>query len=121
MRQDDHVQTARFFLTASDREFEAGDAMQASEKLWGAASQAVIAVAMRRDWNFRSHRSLKYAVGRLAEEFQDDLLRGGFALAEQFHRNFYHNEMEAAEVAANRPEVHRFVNRLLGLLERDRA
>ena len=121
MQQDDHVQTARYFLTASDREFEAGDIMQASEKLWGAATQVIIAAAMRRGWAFRSHRDLKSASERLSNEYRDRLLLEGFIAAEFFHRNFYHNEMEAAEVAANRPEVHRFVNRLLALLERDGA
>lgn len=119
MQQDDHIRTARYFLTASDREFEAGDVMQASEKLWGAATQAIIAAAMRRGWGFRSHRDLKAASERLSLEFQDRLLIEGFTAAEFFHRNFYHNEMEAVEVAANRPEVHRFVSRLLALLQRD--
>ena len=117
MEQEDHLQTAQDFLTASDREFSAGDHLQASEKLWGAATHAVMAVAVQRNWPCRTHRSLKLAVDRLASEFQDDLLRGGFAIAEKFHKNFYHDEMEDYEVAVDRPEVHRFVNRMLGLLD----
>ena len=116
MEHEDHLQTARDFLTASDQEFSAGDHLQASEKLWGAATHAVMAVAVQLNWPCRTHRSLKLAVDRLASEFQDDLLRGGFAIAEKFHKNFYHDEMEDYEVAVDRPEVHRFVNRMLGLL-----
>ena len=41
----DHAQTAEGFLADSDREFAAGDVLQASEKLWGAAAHAMMAVA----------------------------------------------------------------------------
>jgi hypothetical protein len=41
----DHAVTAEDFLAASDREFAAGDVLQASEKLWGAAAHAITAVA----------------------------------------------------------------------------
>ena len=40
-----HIQTAQDFLEAADREFEAGDILQGSEKMWGAASHAVMAVS----------------------------------------------------------------------------
>ena len=59
MNQDDHSQTARDFLTASDEEFASGDHLQASEKLWGAATHAVMAVADKRGWQCRSHRAMK--------------------------------------------------------------
>ena len=42
-----HSRTAQEFLAASDREFAAGDALQASEKLWGAAAHAIMAVAQQ--------------------------------------------------------------------------
>lgn len=119
MEHEDHLQTARDFLTASDREFLDGDKLQASEKLWGAATHAVMAAAVQRDWPCRTHRELKLAVEQLATEFQDDLLRGGFTAAEKFHKNFYHDEMEDYEVAVDRPQVHRFVNRMIGLFERN--
>ena len=36
MAVEEHRATALAFLDASDREFDAGDVLQASEKLWGA-------------------------------------------------------------------------------------
>ena len=116
MEQEDHLQTAQDFLTASDREFLDGDKLQASEKLWGAATHAVMAAAVQRNWPCRTHRDLKLAAGRLADEFQDDLLRGGFTAAEKFHKNFYHDEMEDFEIVTDRPEVHRFVHRMVTLI-----
>ena len=117
MNHENHSQTALDFLTASDEEFAAGDHLQASEKLWGAASHAVMAVADQRGWECRSHRAMKNAVERIAENNADELVNGGFAQAEKFHKNFYHDEMEDFEIAIDRPGVHAFVHRMLTYLE----
>ena len=117
MEQEDHGRQAQEFLSASDNEFDAGDPLQASEKLWGAATHAVMAVAMRRDWPCRTHRSMKNAVSRIQQETGEDYLAEGFGIAEKFHRNFYHDEMQDYEIEVDRPSVHRFVHRMLALLE----
>ena len=110
------VDQAVAFLAQSDREFDAGDRRQGSEKLYGAATQAVIAAAQQRGWQYRSHRATKNAVIRLESEYQDPLLIAGFLAAEKFHKNFFHDEMEDYEIVADRPIVHRFVNRLVTLV-----
>ena len=116
MLTQNHAVTALEFLEASDREFAAGDHLQASEKLWGAATHAVMAVAKQREWPDRSHRSLKNAVARIVAETGDDGYAAGFLAAEKFHKNFYHDEMEDFEIEHDRPLVHRFVARVLNLL-----
>ncbi len=108
----DHVETAHDFLDAADREFDAGDVLQGSEKLWGAASHAVMAVAQQRGWPMGSHRQLKIAADRLAAEYDDQSISAGFALAEKFHANFYHGFMEDWEFHPDRDIVHGFVIRL---------
>jgi uncharacterized protein (UPF0332 family) len=113
----EHVQTAWEFLAAADREFAAGDALQASEKLWGAASHAVIAIAQQRGWPFGKHRNLGRAVQLLYEESRDGFLLGGFKAAEMFHANFYHDFMEDFQVEENRPLVREFVDRMLYLVD----
>ena len=117
MNQADHSQTALEFLTVSDEEFAAGDHLQASEKLWGAATHAVMAVADQRGWECRSHRAMKNVVRQVAEQYDDELVQGSFAAAEKFHKNFYHDEMEDYEVEADRPVVHQFVHRMLSYAE----
>lgn len=116
MLTQNHAVAAQEFLDASDREFAAGDHLQASEKLWGAATHAVMAVAQQRGWPHRSHRSMKNAVSRIVEENGDDGFAAGFLAAEKFHKNFYHDEMEDFEIDQDRPLVHRFVARILTLL-----
>ena len=115
MQTRDHVRTAREFLTAADREFDAGDHLQASEKLWGAASHALIAVAQQRDWPHGSHRALKTAAQLLVDETGDMALLAGFLAAQKFHANFYHDFMEDFDLDADRPTVKDFVDRLMAL------
>ena len=115
LQTKEHAQTAREFLVASDREFEAGDHLQASEKLWGAASHALIAVAQQRNLPHGSHRALKTAAQLLVAETGDMALLAGFLAAEKFHANFYHDFMEDFELDADRPTVNNFVERLLVL------
>ncbi len=117
MNSQEHGQTARDFLVASDREFAAGDDVQGSEKLYGAATHIVSALAQQRGWQYRSHRSMKNAVSQLADEYDDPLVLAGFLAAERFHIHFFHQDLEAYEIELNRPVVHRFVNRMLGLLD----
>ena len=115
MRTQEHIQAARDFLMAADSEFEAGDHLQASKKLWGAASHALIAVAQQRNWPHGSHRALKKAAQLLVDETGDMALLAGFLAAQKFHANFYHDFMEDFELDADRPTVNNFVEKLLVL------
>ena len=115
MTIEEHIQTALQFLEHSDREFAAGDALQGSEKLWGAASQAVMAVARQRGWDFGKHNHLKATVMRLSREMDDRSLQAGFVAAQQFHANFYHGFMEEDDIEIAYPIVTDFVTRLLDM------
>ena len=117
MAAAEHAQTARDFLIASDREFASGDHLQGSEKLYGAATQAVIAICQQRGWRYRSHRSMKNAVTNLSREYDDPFISAGFIAAERFHENFFHDNLEDYAIEADRPTVHRFVDRMLTLLD----
>ncbi len=112
MLATERVETARQFLNDADREFEAGDMPQASEKLWGAASHVVIAEMQRREMKTSGHRAMILAVRQIAEDHGDMELRPGFAAARALHANFYHGFMEDYEYAENRELVRRFVERI---------
>ena len=118
MATSERTQAARDFLEASDREFAAGDNRQASEKLWGAATQVVIAMAEERGWDYGGHHAMKVAVDRLATEYQDESIVTWFSIAEKFHANFYHNFMQGYQLDSDRPRVRDFVERLLAYRER---
>ena len=112
----EHVETAQRFLDDAEDEFAGGDVLQGSDKIWGAVSHAVIAIAQQRGWMYGDHRSLKVAVRRLAKEHDDPLIESAFGLAEKFHANFYHGFMQDFELE-DRPLIRRFVIRMQRLLE----
>ena len=110
---NERIQAAQDFLEAADREFAAGDNRQGSEKLWGAATQVVIAMAQERGWSYGNHGALKNATERLTAEYGDPSIRTGFLAAEKFHANFYHDFMEDFQLSVDRPVVREFVQRML--------
>ena len=81
MLATEHIATAQQFLVDADREYEAGDVLQASEKLWGAASHMVIAEMKRREMPIRTHRQTVEAVNALAGEFETPSLADWFIAA----------------------------------------
>ena len=111
MMMQEHINTAREFLDGADREFDAGDALQGSEKLWGAFSHAVVAICQERGWKYGSHRQIIDAAVQLAEEMGID--RGEVWAARTFHANSYHGFLEDFEVEYGRPVVRSFVERIL--------
>ena len=113
MSPREHRQVALDFLAASDQEFERGDVLKGAEKLWGAAAHSIMSVAQEREWPHESHRSLKNAAERTADEYDDPLIAGYFSVAEKFHRHFYHDSMEDWERDADKPKVHDLVRRVL--------
>ncbi len=116
MTVEEHVDTARAFLAAADKEFQEGDELQGSEKLWGAASHAIMAVAEERGFKYGRHRQLREIATQLAQEQGDTMIERGFETAETFHRNFYHGFMEEYEIERGRPEVHQFTEVVLEIL-----
>ena len=104
------------FLAQSDAEFEIGDDRQGAEKLYGAATQAVIAASKQRGWGYRSHRANKNTTQRLATEYDDESLVAGFSLAEKFHVYFHHGDMEDYQIAIDRPVVRNYVQRMVTLI-----
>ena len=115
MEISEHIQTAGDFLAAADREFDAGDILQGSEKLWGAASHAVMAVAQQRGWAYGKHGNLKSVARWLYHETRETIFREGFSTAEKFHANFYHDFMEDFQMEEDRPVVRDFVIRMMDL------
>ena len=117
MTAQDHARAALEFLEHSDREFVAGDTMQGSEKLWGAASHAATAIAKQNGWDYGKYSHRVAAVKRLAEEYNDPWFTAAFGLAHKFHANFYYDFIEDAMIEEEGPIIHSFVHRILSMME----
>jgi hypothetical protein len=90
----------------------AGDLLQASEKGWGAAAQAVKALAERRGWPHNGHRQLFATVDSVAREADDAQIRRLFDAANGLHQNFYEHWLSAEGVEERLNDVEAFVQRL---------
>ena len=121
MKIQERSHPALDLLDQAEREFAAGDNCQASAKLWGAATHAVVAVATERGWRCDNDRDIKTTVLRLADENNDMLLQSGFIAAQKFHINMYYDLMHDFELELDPPVVHDFVHRTLSLLQNAQA
>ena len=95
----------------------AGNNLEGSEKMWEAASHAVMAVAQQRGWRCSERRDLHEAARMLSEESGDPSIADRFAIAEKFRANFHHDFMEEYDFDDDRRGVRDFVARVLDLVE----
>ena len=91
--------------------------LQASEKLWGAAAQAVKAVGEDRGWPHRSHRDLYNVISRLQVESGQDRLGELFGIAIALHQNFYEEWMPLEEVQRRAANIEELREGLADLLQ----
>ena len=91
--------------------------IQASEKGWGAAAQALKAIAEERGWNHQGQGLLVDIAKQVADELSRPDLFIAFGAAQSLHVNFYENWLETDAVEAYLDAV----KSLLPELERVRA
>ena len=96
---------------------QGSDPVRASENLWGAAAQAVKALAEERGWPHGSHRGLYNVINRLEEEPGQERLGELFAIASALHQNFYEGWMPMDEVQRRAANVQELREALSGVLE----
>ena len=107
-----HAEASRRFMRQAHVEFKHRDLLQASEKAWGAAAQAVKAAAARRGLPHGKHRDLIRAVTHLAIETRQEDLRRNFHVAEALHANFYEDWMPTEMVRSSISDVERFLTQM---------
>ena len=96
-------------------ELDAGDLRQASEKLWGAAAQALKSLAEHRGWRHGSHANFYRIMSELEIETDDADLMQQFAFANELHVNFYENWLDEEQIRRRAVHVLNFVDRLADL------
>jgi len=99
-------------LQKARQELIQGDLIQASEKGWGAAAQAVKAAAEHRGWPHQSHGALFDVARRLAGETGDRRIHELFGGASSLHQNFYEHWMSAETVSDYLDSVGELVAKL---------
>ena len=108
-----HIAASRSLLEQAEREYRAGDVLQASEKGWGAAAHAVKAIAERRGWEHGRHGLLVRAARRISNELEQPRVWELFQVASAQHQNFYEGWLDDEDVEQGLVRVRE----LLALLE----
>ena len=107
---------SRVYLRQAGDELARGDARQASEKGWGAASQIIKAMAQSRGWEHRTHNNLYEAAQLLSGEANDTEFIVLFRSAGALHANFYEGHLDPDGVRMRLQSVARFVDKTEALL-----
>ena len=117
-RADVHWELCERYLEEARRLLSEGDFVQASEKAWGAAAQALKAVAAREGRELRSHGELWRFASELRGRMGDEELGALWHTANALHINFYENWMPPEEVRLDIERVGRFVEKLKAIAGR---
>lgn len=116
VKSEIHLKLCEKYLREGEELLEEGDYVQASEKAWGAASQAVKAVAAKRGSELRSHEEIHKEIIKLARETGDDEIRSLWQSAISLHQNFYENWLPPEMVKWNIDDVKKLVEKLKDLM-----
>ncbi len=111
-----YIRTSRQFIVQAQEEFDRGDMLQASEKAWGAAAQAVKATAEQRGWEHNNHARLFENVKKVSQETGDPELHDLFHVANSLHQNFYEGWQTDDSVRRGILRVKILVDRLTALV-----
>ena len=103
------------YQTDAQEAISEGKYAQASEKLWGAAAQAVKAIAEARGWDHAGHAQLFQAVRRLAQETDDEEMIILFRTAGLLHTNFYERWLSFQDVEESAEDVAKLLQKLKGV------
>ena len=89
---------SRHLLRQAEEELEKGDALQASEKIWGAVAHALKAVAQQRGWNHRFHNHLRAVAYFLAREWNRSGWNINFDAFDAMHTNLYEHHIHVGDL-----------------------
>jgi len=116
-RTDQYLRLNRKYLEEGEELFKKGDYAQASEKFWGAAAEAIKAVAADRGVSLGTHRSLGEFVVELNRERPEWGLVEGFHIANSLHTNFYDDWLPPEMVETGAQRVRDLIEKLRSLCE----
>lgn len=115
-RVEMHLKLCEKYLNEAKELLMKKDHAQASEKAWGAASQIVKALALKRGRELRSHGELWSYVSEIAEETGDVELKRIWGLANLLHQNFYEASIPPNYVELYISDVERFISKIRDLM-----
>jgi hypothetical protein len=90
-----HAELSRWCIIQADNYLRRRNNIQASEKGWRAAAQALKAIAEERGWNHRGHNLIVDIAQQVADEQRRPELVALFGAGQLLHVNFYEDSLAA--------------------------
>jgi len=112
-----HVKLCEKYLREGEELLAKEEYVQASEKFWGSASQAVKALAAKRGLELRSHGELHSLIVELARGSGDPEIRRLWQSAGTLRQNSCEKWLPPEMVEENAEDVKKLVEKLRELLE----
>ena len=107
-----YAELSRWCIGQADNYLRTRNNIQASEKGWGAAAQALKAIAEERGWNHDGHRRLVDVAQQVADEQNRQDLISLFGTAQALHINFYEDWLETDTVSRYMDDVKKLLPEL---------
>ena len=117
MPPDAHMAISRRFLQQAREELAKSERLQASDKIWGAASHAIAAVGKERGWLTDDYFPKENIAYHLSEEFNNPALHSMYDTFTRNHVNFYQNNMDAGAIGFGISQAEEFVDAIQRIRE----
>ena len=88
MNAEEYIQAYHRFADLAERLFGEGDDRAGVEMLYGALTQIIIAVAIRRGDPFREHQHRRHTIRTLSSELNEMKVQDDFGKAQRLHVPF---------------------------------
>ena len=115
MNPEEYVQSYREFAALAEGLFAAGWPRAGGEMLFGALSQVIIAIAIRRQTPFQEHQHRRRVIRELADELNVPAMVTDFGFAQRLHVHFYLNDMDDGDFDSALVATRGLIGRLLPL------
>ena len=109
---EDHGVHSQRMLAHAREQLTAGDRVQATEKIWGAAAHKLAEIANERGWPLTGHRDNADIAEYIAALVADPAIVGGFDSAAAAHQNFYADLLPIHKLEARLDAVSDLIERL---------
>ena len=104
-----YEEISRRLLEQARQELDAGDILQASEKVWGATAHYIKAVAQEKGWNHHFHNHIRDAANYIGFAYNRRDLLLVFRSLEALHGNFYEHQTLESDVRDELDAATRFI------------
>ena len=111
-KSDRYFRLSQRLLKHAQEQLDNGDTVQASEKAYGAVSQAAKGYGEIRGWNHYNHYRVGLIYDQLSDEENDLTLSSDFGIVESLHNNFFEYEMPTNRVRGSLNVAERLIDRL---------